>query len=93
MAVVTLSSKEWIALGTPLELKLIKWGRGTPNSEDSGLHSDSDSVSVPGTTTSSECPTPTPHRPFPETDIDYQERCSSQLLHASDHPWRLRTPG
>ena len=82
MAVAKLSSQEWIALGTLLELKLINLGRCSPNSDDSGLHSDSDSVSVPGTTTSSECPTPTPHSPFPE-----QERCSSQLLHASDHPW------
>ena len=83
MAVAKLSSQEWIALGTLLELKLINLGRCSPNSDDSGLHSDS--VSVPGTTTSS--PTPTPNSPFPEPDIEYQERCSSQPLHGSDHPW------
>ena len=85
MAVAKLSSQEWIALGTLLELKLINLGKCSPNSDDSGLHSDSDSVSVPGTTTSS--PTPTPNSPFPEPDIEYQERCSSQPLHGSDHPW------
>ena len=81
MAVAKMSSLEWTALGT--KLKYFWKTRGTStSSEDSGL----DSVSVPGTSTSSICPTPT-LTPFPEPDIDYQERSPSQLLHASDHPW------
>ena len=89
MAVAKLSSLEWTALGTKLK-KFWKTRGTSTSSEDSGLDSVSDSVSLPGTSTSSECPTPTPiptQNPFPEPDIDYQERRSSQLLDASDHPW------